>query len=135
MFSPCPGQKNAFTVILRVIVQIDINQHFKYGTISSAYRYILVRFMQTDKTYDHRNMLGNDHWLNCTNKNRLFLFHSLHGWLHPLCLRSVLIILSKHWHNMKNGCRYLLLTVRSTQCYYWRLQLVVAYLSSCYPSP
>ena len=134
MFSPCPGQTNAFTVILRVIEQIDIHQHFKYGTFSSAYLDILVTLMQTDKTYDHRHMLGNDHWLNCPNTNRLTLFHSLHGWLHPLSLRSVLIILSKPWHNMKNGCGYLLLTVRSTQCYYWRLQ-VVAHLSSCYPSP
>ena len=49
------------TVILRVIVQIDIHQHFKYGTFSSAYNDILVTLMQTDKTYDHRHMLGNDH--------------------------------------------------------------------------
>ena len=45
-------------------------------------------------------MLGNDHWLNCPNKNRPTLFHSLQGWLHlhPRSLRTVLIILSKHWH-------------------------------------
>ena len=85
-------------------------------------------------------MPGDDHWLNCSNANRPNLFHyPLHGWLHPLCLRSVLIMLSKHWHytlntskvNIKNGRGYLLLTVWSTQCYYWRLQ-VVARLSGFY---
>ena len=63
---------------------------------------------------DHRHMLGNDHWLNCPNTNRLTLFHSLHCWPHPLSLRSVLIILSKHWHytlstskvKIKNGRGY-----------------------------
>ena len=33
-FAPFPGPKNAFNVILNVIVQIDMYQHFKYGTIS-----------------------------------------------------------------------------------------------------
>ena len=33
LFVPCPGQTNAFTVILNVIEQTDIYQHFKYGTI------------------------------------------------------------------------------------------------------
>ena len=82
-------------------------------------------------------MPGDDHWLNCSNTNRPPLFHyPLHGWLHPLSLRSVLIMLSKHWHyrghytlntskvNINNGRGYLLLTVWSTQCYYWRLQVV-----------
>ena len=63
---------------------------------------------------DHRHMLGNDHWLNCPNTNRLTLFHSLHCWPHPLSLRSVSIILSKHWHytlstskvKIKNGRGY-----------------------------
>ena len=63
---------------------------------------------------DHRHMLGNDHWLNCPNTNRLTLFHSLHCWPHPLSLRSVTIILSKHWHytlstskvKIKNGRGY-----------------------------
>ena len=34
LFEPCPGQTNVFIVILNVIKQIDIYQHFKYGTIS-----------------------------------------------------------------------------------------------------
>ena len=82
--------------------------------------------MQTNKTQitreykmdlrneDHRHMLGNDHWLNCPNTNRLTPFHSLHCWPHPLSLRSVSIILSKHWHytlstskvKIKNGRGY-----------------------------
>ena len=82
-------------------------------------------------------MPGDDHGLNCSNTNRPPLFYyPLHGWLHPLGLRSVLIILSKHWHyrghytldtskvNINNGRGYLLLTVWSTQSYYWRLQVV-----------
>ena len=32
-FAPFPSSKNAFNVILNVIVQIDMYQHFKYGTI------------------------------------------------------------------------------------------------------
>ena len=85
-------------------------------------------------------MPGDDHWLNCSNAKRPNLFHyPLHGWLHPLSLRSVLIMLSKYWHytlntskvDFKNGRGYLLLTVWSTQCYYWRLQ-VVARLSGFY---
>ena len=85
-------------------------------------------------------MPGDDHWLNCSNANRPNLFHyPLHGWLHPLSLRSVLIMLRKHWHytlntskvNINNGPGHLLLTVWSTQCYYWRLQ-VVARLSDFY---
>ena len=63
---------------------------------------------------DHRHMLQKDHWLNCPNTNRLTLFHSLHCWPHPLSLRSVSIILSKHWHytlsiskvKIKNGRGY-----------------------------
>ena len=31
---PYPGQTNAFTLILNVNEQVDIYQHFKYGTIS-----------------------------------------------------------------------------------------------------
>ena len=85
-------------------------------------------------------MPGDDHWLNFSNANRPTLVHyPLHGWLYPLSLRSVLIMLSKHWHytlntskvDFKNGRGYLLLTVRSIQCYYWRLQ-VVARLSGFY---
>ena len=34
LFVPCPGQTNAFTLILNVNEQVDIYQHFKYGTIS-----------------------------------------------------------------------------------------------------
>ena len=34
LFELCPGQTDAFIVILNVIKQIDIYQHFKYGTIS-----------------------------------------------------------------------------------------------------
>ena len=34
LFVPYPGQTNAFTLILNVNEQVDIYQHFKYGTIS-----------------------------------------------------------------------------------------------------
>ena len=34
LFVPCPNQMNVFNVILNVIEQIDIYQHFKYRTIS-----------------------------------------------------------------------------------------------------
>ena len=33
LFVPYPGQTNVFTLILNVNVQVDIYQHFKYGTI------------------------------------------------------------------------------------------------------
>ena len=35
-FAPFPSPKNAFSVILNVMVQIDMYQHFKYGTISTG---------------------------------------------------------------------------------------------------
>ena len=34
LFVPCPNQMNVFNVILNVIEQIDIYQHFKYRIIS-----------------------------------------------------------------------------------------------------
>ena len=34
LFVPYPGQTNAFTQIMNVNEQVDIYQHFKYGTIS-----------------------------------------------------------------------------------------------------
>ena len=34
LFVPCPNQMNAFNVIVNVIEQIDIYQHYKYRTIS-----------------------------------------------------------------------------------------------------
>ena len=34
LFVPYPGQTNAFTLIINVNEQVDIYQHFKYGTIS-----------------------------------------------------------------------------------------------------
>ena len=34
LFEPYLGQTNAFTLILNVNEQVDIYQHFKYGTIS-----------------------------------------------------------------------------------------------------
>ena len=34
LFVPYPGQTNVFTLILNVNEQVDIYQHFKYGTIS-----------------------------------------------------------------------------------------------------
>ena len=34
MFVPCPGQRNAFIVILNAVEKIDIYQHVKYDTIS-----------------------------------------------------------------------------------------------------
>ena len=70
-------------------------------------------------------MPGDDHWLNWSNTN---------------CPPSFIILfISKHWHytlntskvNINNGRGYLLLTVWSNQCYYWRLQ-VVARLSDFY---
>ena len=33
LFVLCPGQTNAFTLILNVNEPVDIYQHFKYGTI------------------------------------------------------------------------------------------------------
>ena len=34
LFVPYPRQTNVFTLILNVNEQVDIYQHFKYGTIS-----------------------------------------------------------------------------------------------------
>ena len=34
LFVPYPGQTIAFTLIMNVNEQVDIYQHFKYGTIS-----------------------------------------------------------------------------------------------------
>ena len=87
IFVPSPGQTNAFTVILNVILQIDIYQHFKYDTSS-----VLKEEMFKEKV----------HILSWTSKYTSKAYVEVYvevsrGSLHDATLQADLIILYLSW--------------------------------------